>query len=252
VTKGVDGARRLGVITDAHGNLPATQAILDRLAEARCAQIFHLGDAIGMGPHPSEVVSLLADRGVVCLMGNHDELLVRGLPEPVLGWMSEGEAAHHRWVHAQLTDAQRRRVGRWPYEATTRVGRTTVTLVHYARTARAEFHPVADAGASHFAELFGELPGELILFGHDHRSHDITSAGRRFVDPGSVGCHDRSIARGVILEAHPNGARVSKLAVPYDDRQLLAAFEHRRVPDRALILRTFMRRVRPSPGPAAA
>jgi hypothetical protein len=71
-----------------------------------CDEVIHVGDAVGIGPHPAEVVSLLTDRGVRCVMGNHDEIAAFGLPKPLPPWMSEGEAEHQRWTHDQLTQAQ--------------------------------------------------------------------------------------------------------------------------------------------------
>jgi len=56
-----------GSFADDHANLPATRAALHVLEVARCEEVIHVGDAVGSGPHPSEVVSLLTQRGVCCL-----------------------------------------------------------------------------------------------------------------------------------------------------------------------------------------
>src|SRR5687767_3310734 len=48
-----------GLIADAHANLPATEAALAALESAHCDEVIHVGDAVGIGPHPSEVVSVL-------------------------------------------------------------------------------------------------------------------------------------------------------------------------------------------------
>lgn len=84
------------MIADAHANLPATVAVLDALDTCGCATVVHLGDAIGIGPHPGEVLTLLADREVVCVMGNHDEWFALGLPDPRPAWMSTAELEHRR------------------------------------------------------------------------------------------------------------------------------------------------------------
>ena len=36
----------------------------------------HLGDALGYGPHPREVLDILRDLDAVCVMGNHDQMLL--------------------------------------------------------------------------------------------------------------------------------------------------------------------------------
>ena len=46
----------------------------------------------------------------------------------------------------------------------------------------------------------------------------------------------------MILTSTGEGLDATRLAVPYDDSDLMRAFETRRVPEREFILRTFIRR----------
>jgi hypothetical protein len=81
-----------------------------------CDAIYHTVDAIGIGPYPAESLDrLLHTPRVRCVMGNHDAWFAYGLPQPQPSWMSEGEVAHQRWVHAALDPALRPVVARWPY-----------------------------------------------------------------------------------------------------------------------------------------
>jgi predicted phosphodiesterase len=231
---------RIGVIADAHGNLPATRAILDRLAAAGCGRIVHAGDAVGIGPHPREVVSLLARRAVTCIMGNHDELAIRGLPEPPPRHMSGAEVANHRWVRAQLTATDREAMKAWPYALTVYVGGTPVVVLHYPRDRDARFAGVCDPTGPHFARRFADVDAPLVVFGHDHRPHDLRIDGRRFLDPGSVGCHDRPVARALVLERARAGVTVSRLEIAYDASSVVRDLREREVPDGDLIGRSFM------------
>ena len=233
---------RMGFIADAHANLPATRAVLDALEAARCDQVIHVGDAVGIGPHPSEVVSLLTERGVLCLMGNHDELAAFGLPEPLPRWLSEGEAEHQRWTRRQLSEAQLDILRSWPYELSRRCGTTTVACLHYARKRDGGFDHVAKPTEDDLLRLYRPLDGGVVVFGHDHHECDVTVAGRRFLNPGSVGCHDKAEARALIIASADDALSVEKVTVPYDDTAVLMDFEDRQVPEREFILRTFIRR----------
>ena len=51
---------RLGILSDAHGNVEAFQRGLELLAEARADMIYFLGDAVGYIPD-GRVVSLLRE-----------------------------------------------------------------------------------------------------------------------------------------------------------------------------------------------
>jgi diadenosine tetraphosphatase ApaH/serine/threonine PP2A family protein phosphatase len=68
----------IAVVTDIHGNLPALQAVLDRIDELGCERIISLGDITGYYAQPAECIALLQDRDAIQLLGNHDKYLVDG------------------------------------------------------------------------------------------------------------------------------------------------------------------------------
>ncbi len=191
----------IGVIADAHANLPATRAALDALRAAGCEEmIVHVGDAVGIGPHPAEVVSLLIEEDVRYLMGNHDEWSAFGLPSLVPAWMSPGEAKHQQWTSGQLSEALRERMTSWPYELAVRLGTCVVGLLHYARRPNGAFdHILKVPAADELRRLYDGVPGDVVVFGHDHRACDLIAGGRRFLNPGSLGCHDKAAARALLL-----------------------------------------------------
>ncbi len=61
---------RIAVLSDIHANLPALDAVLATLGEVDA--IWQLGDVVGYGPHPDEVVARLREIGAVGVRGNHD------------------------------------------------------------------------------------------------------------------------------------------------------------------------------------
>ncbi len=83
----------------------------------------------------------------------------------------------------------------------------------------------------------------MVVFGHDHRPSDLSFKGRRFLSPGSLGCHDKAEGRALVLGEMANGdVDVEPVTVRYDDAALLADFERRAVPEREFIRRTFVTR----------
>ena len=67
---------RLAVIADIHGNFRALQAVLADLATMEVDRIVSLGDNIGYGPEPEEVVRELIRHRIVSVLGNHELALV--------------------------------------------------------------------------------------------------------------------------------------------------------------------------------
>jgi predicted phosphodiesterase len=68
---------RIAVLSDIHGNLPALEAVLEALAPYDA--VWQLGDVVGYGPQPNEVVTRLAAENARGVRGNHDAAAVGDL-----------------------------------------------------------------------------------------------------------------------------------------------------------------------------
>ncbi len=67
---------RLAIISDIHGNLEAFSQVLADVDRAEVDGIASLGDNIGYGPDPEEVVHLIRERNIPSVMGNHELAVV--------------------------------------------------------------------------------------------------------------------------------------------------------------------------------
>ncbi|MBU4204173.1 MAG: metallophosphoesterase [Acidobacteria bacterium] len=63
---------RLAILADIHGNFQALQAVLADMDAIGVDAVVSLGDNIGYGPEPEEVVQALMGRGVPSVVGNHE------------------------------------------------------------------------------------------------------------------------------------------------------------------------------------
>jgi predicted phosphodiesterase len=233
---------RIAVMTDVHANLPALQAALRDIGEQGCDEIYHTGDAIGIGPYPAECLDvLLTTRTMRCVLGNHDAWFALGLPDP---WpYVSGELVHQRWVHAQLDPALRAVVATWPLSVEEAPDGVGVTFLHYAPTEEpGRFVPIIqDPRPEDLNRLFARYSSPLLFYGHHHPFSDLT--GRlRYVNPGSLGCHTAPLARYTLLETRPDGRFILEhRAVLYDAAPLFVEMERRQVPERDFIHQVFLR-----------
>jgi putative phosphoesterase len=235
---------RIAVITDVHANLPALEAALDAIAGERCEAIYHTGDVVGFGPYPAEVLDrLLQTPKMHLLMGNHDEWLAKGVPDPRPEWMSEGEARHHHWVREQIAPSLRATVAEWPYAIEETWHGLPVMFTHYARDKNgAGFVEIIPAPvAIDLDQIFPDNGATLVFYGHNHLPSD--EQGRaRYVNPGSLGCSSEPQARYAILEIDDDGSyALEQHVVPYDQTELFRQFAEREVPERDFIVGTIFR-----------
>ena len=69
---------KIGIISDIHGNIYALMRVLEDLHDQKVDTIICLGDLVGYGPHPNEVVSMIRRKNILCIKGNYDASVVDG------------------------------------------------------------------------------------------------------------------------------------------------------------------------------
>lgn len=69
---------KIAVISDIHGNIYALMKALEDIDEQKVDKIICLGDLVGYGPHPNEVIALIKRREIPCIKGNYDASVVDG------------------------------------------------------------------------------------------------------------------------------------------------------------------------------
>jgi diadenosine tetraphosphatase ApaH/serine/threonine PP2A family protein phosphatase len=96
---------KLALLSDLHANLRALDACLDHARRIGMDQYAILGDLVGYGAQPAQVVERvqgLALDGAIVLQGNHDEMAVS--PPALVKMVGEASAA---WTHDQLSTEAR-------------------------------------------------------------------------------------------------------------------------------------------------
>jgi len=63
---------RMAVISDIHANLEAFKQVLMDIGKSNIDNTICLGDNIGYGPEPEQVVAMLKDHNIPTIMGNHE------------------------------------------------------------------------------------------------------------------------------------------------------------------------------------
>ncbi len=118
-----------------------------------------------------------------------------------------------------------------------------IVFLHYPLDVSGrDFGPfIADPSAAALDPLFAPYQADLAFYGHNHAASDVQGHAR-YVNPGSLGCYTESLARFVTLDLTDGSYTLTAHAAPYDDTNLLRAFEERHVPDRAFIRRAFFGR----------
>jgi diadenosine tetraphosphatase ApaH/serine/threonine PP2A family protein phosphatase len=189
--------RRIALLSDVHGNLPAFQAVIDDLDTTGVEETWCLGDLVGYGAEPDECVALAAERCDLCLVGNHDLVV---LEEIDIADFSAHAAAAARWTRERIGDDAVDYLGGldradeshaiglyhasprdpvWEYVLSTR----------QAEQCMDEMGPrVGAVGHSHVALYFHDSNGSEVVGRQAEAGVEVNlSSGRWLINPGGVG-----------------------------------------------------------------
>jgi len=67
---------RVAIISDIHGNLDAFRQVLNDIEASSIDAIVCLGDNVGYGPEPEQVIRQVRNRNIPCVMGNHEQAVL--------------------------------------------------------------------------------------------------------------------------------------------------------------------------------
>lgn len=130
--------RKIAIFTDAHGLLEPTKAALEDMANKGINEIYSLGDNIGVGPNPSEVLDLLREYGVKSIAGNSEDYIILGI-EPFSSYFNLQKKMSHTWTLSKLNEEQVGQIELFPHSIELLVGGENLALCHFANDCRIDF-----------------------------------------------------------------------------------------------------------------
>jgi predicted phosphodiesterase len=189
---------RIAVLSDIHGNGEALRGVLDDLGETAVDGIVSLGDNVGYGPDPERVMEILAERGILSVLGNHELGL---LDASFLSWFNPSARESLAITRRLLTPGSMERIRAFQRSCT--LGSTLLVHGCPPGSVTRYFFEVDDL---EWRRLLDQMSESICFVGHTHelamveydgtdvRTHPLgcgqhrLGADRRYViNAGSVG-----------------------------------------------------------------
>ena len=200
---------RIGILGDIHANLPALRAVLDDAATIGCDAIWSVGDVVGRGPHPNEVISELRRQEILTVQGNWDEAVGMERDAPGCVW-PDAQAEQYglaslQWTVQALGDEKRSWLRKLPMTHRFAIEGRSAFLFHGTPLRQTEYL-WENRPSRHFARIAEEEADDLFAFGHTHESYHRSLMGSHFVAAGSVGCSPDAVPHARYSVVYLTGA----------------------------------------------
>src|SRR3989338_6257691 len=92
---------KIAIIADVHSNLEALEGVLKDISNKDVDDIICLGDIVGYGANPNEVIELIKKKNIKCLKGNHD---LNAVTLEKLDWFNDFAKEALKWTNKVLTE----------------------------------------------------------------------------------------------------------------------------------------------------
>lgn len=187
--------KRIGILSDIHGNLTALQAVVAHAKEQGVEEYWLLGDVLLPGPGDKDLLSFLQSLPLtVCLKGNWDDNLLiihRLWKEKVIQLRSESETYIYRICQYALERLDQDDLDYFSSlsgRASQTLAGLQVGLFHHLPGKNYSRELVHDAPQEAFDKLFQEEGQDMAIFGHVHMQLlRYASQGQMIINPGSIG-----------------------------------------------------------------
>ena len=179
---------RVAAIYDIHGNLPALEAVLRDIHEAKVDHLVVGGDVLP-GPMPRETLARLLqlDIPVQFIVGNGDRVVREQMAGRESSEVPEQFREVIRWNAQQLHPEDEQRLAGWPRTVRVQVrGLGDVLFCHATPRNDVEIFTRLTS-EDRLAPVFEGVDVPVVVCGHTHMQFDRTIGKIRVVNAGSVG-----------------------------------------------------------------
>ncbi len=164
--------QRIAILSCIHGNMAALEAVWDDLIGQNVDRVYCLGDLVGYGPFPNEVIKFVQDYNIPTVLGCWDEGIGMEREDCGCKFVTEEDAEHGHaafvWTRSKVTDANRKFLSELYHgQRVTETAAGTLLLVHGSPRSTGEYL----MESTHDLILFERAAAgdcDVLICGHTH------------------------------------------------------------------------------------
>ena len=225
---------KAALIGDIHANLPALEGVLAHARGQGVESIWNVGDSVGYGFFPEEVVQRLQRGYVLSTIGRQDRKILRFKKRQEKWRRSKSLEKYlaYKWAYEHLSKKSRKYLRFLSRELRMKVQGKRIFLTH-TRPGSGKSGLWPDTPEKELRRLAREAKADVIISGYSHQPFARRVDSVWFLNPGSVGQIDDGEPRAsyAILQIRAGEIYVDHHQVEYELEPVAAAVREKNVPD---------------------
>ncbi len=225
---------RIALLGDVHANLPALQVVLSHAQQHGAVAYWNIGDFVGYGAFPNEVIELLQHRGTISIIGNYDQSVLR-FPKKKKKWRKKKHPYKYlafKWTYESLTPPNREFLASLPEEIRLQMRSKRILLTHGSPVSNEE-HLTPATPLKRLRELAAIAQADIVIFGHSHQPFVRQVEEVYFINTGSVGRPDDGDPRScyALMDLSDDSIQVKHYRLDYDVPRAVRAIRKAGLPE---------------------
>jgi predicted phosphodiesterase len=224
-------ARKIAIFSDVHGNLPALEAAFADMGRRELQERYCLGDLVGYGTFPNEVIRLIQEYNVPTIKGNYDQGVSVNSDDCGCAYKTEEDRRHGeqsiRWTNAHTTAENKAYLRSLPSQLRVQLAGLKLLMVR-GSPRRINEYLYEDRPDGTLERIVDGVDADVLVCGHTHFPYyRVLPSGRHIVNTGSLGKpkDDNPDACYAQLSAEIRELHVEFIRVPYDVERMARDIE---------------------------
>lgn len=226
-----ESLNQITIFGDIHANLPALEAVFQDIQSRQLDNLYCLGDLVGYGTFPNEVVEFIRKSNIPTLMGNYDQGVGNDSNDCGCAYKTDIDRKRGElsiaWTNANTTATNKAFLRALPAHIPLQLGDLQILLVH-GSPRKVNEYLFEDRPDDYFERIMDAAKADVLVCGHTHLPyHKVLPSGRHVINAGSVGKpkdHDPR-AGYITLTVIGRDIDVDFIRVPYDIERITQAIE---------------------------
>lgn len=172
---------RVAVFSDIHSNLEAFNEVLK--AAGNVDRYLCLGDIVGYGADPNDVIQLIKQHKMTAIKGNHDDAVLTGMAEG----FNPTAASAVEWTSQNIQPEGLAFLRSLPLQLNVELDGLRAHMAHGSPEEPLEEYIYPDETSDRLESFLTRSEADLLLLGHTHIPMNIRLVEGRVLNPGSVG-----------------------------------------------------------------
>jgi putative phosphoesterase len=181
---------RLAAFSDVHANKHALDAVLEDIARRNADGVICLGDLVGYGAFPNEVVAMIRANNIPTVAGNYDDGVGFDREECGCAYIKPEDIERGdrslRWTQQAVTAENKAWLQSLPRELRLEVAGRRILCVH-GSPRRINEYLYEDRPERSLARMLSGLDADVVLCGHTHLPYHRRIGAVDLVNVGTAG-----------------------------------------------------------------